>query len=68
MIRDHRFFDILSGIPRSFFLVFIVFLAFVSPSWAQSSENRIQRIQVEGNRHIDRQAIIGTLSIQAGNP
>ena len=68
MIRDHRFFDILSGIPRAFFLVFIVFLAFVSPSWAQSSENRIQRIQVEGNRHIDRQAIIGTLSIQAGNP
>jgi outer membrane protein insertion porin family len=68
MIRDHRFFDILSGIPRSFLLVFIVFLAFVSPSWAQSSENRIQRIQVEGNRHIDRQAIIGTLSIQAGNP
>jgi outer membrane protein insertion porin family len=55
-------------IPRAFFLVFIVFLAFGSSSWAQSSENRIQRIQVEGNRHIDRQAIIGTLSIQAGNP
>ena len=68
MIRDHRFFDILSVIPRAFFLVFIVFLAFGSSSWAQSSENRIQRIQVEGNRHIDRQAIIGTLSIQAGNP
>ena len=35
--------------------------------WAQGSENRIQHIEVEGNRHIERQAIVGKLSIQVGD-
>lgn len=38
-----------------------------SLSWAQSSENHIQRIEINGNRHIDREAIVGKLSIQSGD-
>jgi len=45
----------------------MVFVALVDPSWAQTFENRIQRIQVEGNRHIEQQAIVGKLSIQPGD-
>jgi outer membrane protein insertion porin family len=45
-----------------------VFLAFESLLWAQLSGNRIQHIKVEGNRHIETQAIVGQLSIQVGDP
>ena len=38
-----------------------------SQSWAQESESVIQQIEIEGNRHIERQAIIGKLSIQVGD-
>ncbi len=40
----------------------------MSPVLAQTVENRIQRIEVEGNNHIDREAIVGKLSIQPGDP
>ncbi|MEX0830892.1 MAG: outer membrane protein assembly factor BamA [Nitrospirales bacterium] len=40
----------------------------MNPLWAQVSSNTIQRIEIEGNRHIERQAIVGKLSIQAGDP
>ena len=36
--------------------------------WAQSSVETIQRITIEGNRHIEQQAIVGKLSIQVGDP
>ncbi len=35
---------------------------------AQNSGNSIQRIEIDGNRHIERQAIIGKLSIHVGDP
>ena len=57
----------MSTIPRVFGSFLIVFLAFESLLWAQSSENRIQQIEIEGNRHIERQAIVGKLSIQVGD-
>ena len=58
----------ISMIPRIFVSVLIVFLAFESLLWAQLSGNRIQHIKVEGNRHIETQAIVGQLSIQVGDP
>ena len=54
-------------IPRIFVSVLIVFLAFEGLLWAQLSGNRIQHIKVEGNRHIETQAIVGQLSIQVGD-
>lgn len=56
-----------STIVRVFFSAFIFFLALAGPLGAQSSENRIQRIEVEGNRQIHRDAIVGKLSIHAGD-
>ena len=68
MKRVCRFFLFhLSGIQLVFTLVFFVFSAFGSFSWGLSSDNRIQRIQIEGNRHIDQQAILGKLSIHSGD-
>ena len=58
----------MSMIPRIFVSVLIVFLAFEGLLWAQLSGNRIQHIKVEGNRHIETQAIVGQLSIQLGDP
>ena len=55
-------------IPRVFGSILIVFLAFEGLLWAQLSGNRIQHIKVEGNRHIEAQAIVGKLSIQVGDP
>ncbi len=68
MNRHHWFFlHFLAKIPRVVFFVSIFFLALVSLSGAQSQGNRIQQIQIEGNRHIDREAIVGKLSIQPGD-
>jgi len=61
------FSQLMSTIPRVFGSTLIVFLVFESLLWAQSSENRIQHIEIEGNRHIERQAIVGKLSIQVGD-
>jgi outer membrane protein insertion porin family len=36
--------------------------------FAQFSQDMIYAIEVEGNQHIDRQAIVGKLSIQPGDP
>ena len=57
----------MSMIPQVFCSILIVFLAFEGLLWAQVLENRIQHIEVEGNRHIERQAIVGKLSIQVGD-
>jgi len=46
----------------------MVIFGCVNPIWAQSSANTIQRIEIEGNRHIERQAIVGKLAIQVGEP
>ncbi|UCH92072.1 MAG: outer membrane protein assembly factor BamA [Nitrospirota bacterium] len=46
----------------------IVFLAFEGLLWAQLPGNRIQHIKVEGNRHIETQAIVGQLSLKIGDP
>jgi hypothetical protein len=59
---------LLFRIPRVFGSILIVFLAFEGLLWAQLSGNRIQHIKVEGNRHIETQAIVGKLSIQVGDP
>ncbi len=48
--------------------VVLILLTIVGTLWAQSLENRIQQILIEGNRHIDREAIVGKLSIQPGIP
>ena len=45
----------------------MVLLGCANPVWAQISSNTIQRIEIEGNRHIGRQAIVGKLSIQEGD-
>ena len=66
--RDLRvIINILSMIPRALVLVFFAFLTFINPVWSQQSENRIQRIDVDGNRQIDRDAIVGKLSIHEGD-
>ncbi len=44
-----------------------MFFAFESLVGAQDAENRIHRIEVKGNRHIESQAIVGKLSIQVGD-
>ena len=54
-------------ILQVFVSVLIVFFACESFVWAQNVENRIQRIEVQGNHHIERQAIVGKLSIQSGD-
>ena len=36
--------------------------------WAQGTDSPIQQIEIEGNRHIEHQAIVGKLSIQIGDP
>jgi outer membrane protein assembly factor BamA len=59
---------LLSRIPRVFGYILIVFLAFEGLLWAQLPGNRIQHIKVEGNRHIETQAIVAKLSIQVGDP
>ena len=41
--------------------------ALESLGWAQNAENRIHRIEVKGNHHIESQAIVGKLSIQSGD-
>jgi outer membrane protein insertion porin family len=46
----------------------IVFLALEGLLWAQLPGNRIQHIKVEGNRHIETQAIVGQLSMKIGDP
>lgn len=67
--RDLSFiFQFLSVNSRTFYPVFLLIFACVNPLWAQISSNTIQRIEIEGNRHIERQAIVGKLSIQAGDP
>ncbi len=69
MHANHFFFH---RISHAIFLAFcsVLILSPLLPGyvWAQASENHIQRIQIEGNRHIDREAIIGKLSIQSGDP
>ena len=54
-------------IPRVFGSILIVFLAFEGLIWAQLSGNRIQHIEVEGNRHIETQAIVGQLSLHSAS-
>ena len=49
------------------FLTVLALLLFTTTTWALSSDNRIERIQIEGNRHIDQQAILGKLSIRSGD-
>jgi len=56
-----------SRIPQVFISILIVFFAFESLVGAQDAENRIHRIEVKGNRHIESQAIVGKLSIQVGD-
>ena len=51
-----------------FRVLFYISIVFVGPSWAQNSGHRIQTIQIDGNQHIERQAIVGKLSIKAGDP
>ncbi len=63
VLRHHLFW-----VSRVFSPVVLLLLTVVGPLWAQSSENRIQQILIEGNRHIDREAIVGKLSIQPGIP
>ena len=58
----------LSVIPGIVLYMIVVLVAGVCPVWAQSSENTVQRIEVEGNHHIEQQAIVGKLSIQPGEP
>ncbi|MDH4193279.1 MAG: outer membrane protein assembly factor BamA [Nitrospirota bacterium] len=52
------------------FLIFLVTgaLFLERSASAQSPEDRIYAIEVEGNRHIELQAILGKLSIKAGDP
>jgi outer membrane protein insertion porin family len=59
---------LMSMIPRVLGSALIVFLAFEGLLWAQLSGNRIQHIKVEGNRHIETQAIVGQLSLKVGDP
>ena len=67
MHADHYFFPRISpAISLALCSVLILFPLLTGYVWAQASENRIQSIQIEGNRHIDREAIIGMLSIQSG--
>lgn len=67
--RDLPFiFQFLSVNSRTLYPLFLIIFACVNPLWAQVSSNTIQRIEIEGNRHIERQAIVGKLSIQAGDP
>ncbi|MDH5563463.1 MAG: outer membrane protein assembly factor BamA, partial [Nitrospirota bacterium] len=40
---------------------------FGSVLWAQGQDSTIQRIEIEGNQHIEQQAIVGKLSIQVGD-
>ncbi len=47
--------------------VFAVLPSFESGAQAQGTNHRIQAIEIEGNRHIDREAIIGKLKIQPGD-
>ena len=49
------------------FFVFSMLSLFESDAQAQGMINRIQAIEIEGNRHIDREAIIGKLKIQVGD-
>ena len=58
----------MSMILRVFGSALIVFLAFEGLLWAQLPGNRIQHIKVEGNRHIETQAIVGQLSLKIGDP
>jgi len=52
---------------RILFAVLLVLCSGVELLWAQSAGETIQRIEIEGNRHIERQAIVGKLSIQVGD-
>jgi outer membrane protein insertion porin family len=67
MHADHYFFHRIShAISLAFCTVLILSPLLPGHVGAQGSKNRIQSIQIEGNRHIDREAIIGKLSIQSG--
>jgi outer membrane protein insertion porin family len=67
MHADHYFFHRIShAISLAFCSVLILSPLLPGYVGAQGSKNRIQSIQIEGNRHIDREAIIGKLSIQSG--
>jgi outer membrane protein insertion porin family len=67
MHADHYFFHRIShAISLAFCSVLILLPLLPGYVGAQGSKNRIQSIQIEGNRHIDREAIIGKLSIQSG--
>lgn len=43
-------------------------LCFEGSVWAQVPQDRIDAIEVEGNQHIEVQAILGKLSIKPGDP
>jgi outer membrane protein insertion porin family len=59
----------------SFVKIFLLFVLFIAgtfipegPVRAQSPADHIHTIEVEGNHHIERQAILGKLSIKPGDP
>ena len=60
--------QLFSKIPQVLISILIVIFALESLGWAQNAENRIHRIEVKGNHHIESQAIVGKLSIQSGDP
>ena len=60
--------QLFSKIPKVIVFILIVIFALESLAWAQNAENRIHRIEVKGNHHIESQAIVGKLSIQSGDP
>jgi outer membrane protein insertion porin family len=65
---SHFFYRFLSIAWLTFCSVLILFFALEGDAWSQSSENRILRIEVEGNRQIDPEAITAKLSIHPGDP
>ena len=67
--RKQQFFSFRPAIiPHALYAVLILWLSGQGLSLAQSSGQPIQFIELDGNRHIERQAIIGKLSIHVGDP
>lgn len=56
-----------SALPSLLCSVLMVLVVFESVLWAQGQDSTIQRIEIEGNQHIEQQAIVGKLSIQVGD-
>jgi len=66
-LRNNHSPAFVSKILLVFFSALIAFFSCGTFVGAQNAENRIHRIEIQGNHHIESQAIVGKLSIQSGD-